>query len=70
MPVEIVQDLNARMRELAATRDMRAKLWSLSTIAPLQTPEQLAAAADDKINRERIAAARIQLEQAVVLLRR
>ena len=50
------------MHELAATGDMRATLWSLSAIAPLQTPEQMAAATDDKINRERIAAARIQLE--------
>ncbi len=43
---------------------MKAKLWSLSAIAALETPEQMAAstAADDKINRELIAAAKIQLE--------
>ena len=64
MPVEIVRDLNARMRELAATDDMKAKLWALSAIAPLQTPEQMAAAtaADDKINRDLIAVSKIQLE--------
>ena len=63
-PGDIVQDLNARMRELAGTAEMKAKLWSLSAIAALETPEQMAAstAADDKINRELIAAAKIQLE--------
>ncbi len=64
IPGDIVQDLNARMRELAGTAEMKAKLWSLSAIAALETPEQMAAstAADDKINRELIAAAKIQLE--------
>ncbi len=53
-------------RQLAwiATPAMRVRLWALSAMAPLQTPEQMAAAnlADSDINRRLIASAKIKLD--------
>jgi tripartite-type tricarboxylate transporter receptor subunit TctC len=64
MPPDIVERLNARLRELAANAEMKARLWQLSVVVPVHTPVEMAAAieADSRNNRALIETAGIKLD--------
>lgn len=63
-PPEIVARLNAKVIEIAATAEMKAKLKELSFDVPLQKPDEIVKdlLEDGKINEEIIKAANIKLE--------
>jgi tripartite-type tricarboxylate transporter receptor subunit TctC len=63
-PKDIIAKLNARMIEIAKADDMKAKLWSVNAIVPLQTPEEMAKSlADDTAsNAEIIKLAGVKIE--------
>jgi tripartite-type tricarboxylate transporter receptor subunit TctC len=63
-PREIVEKLNAKIVEIAATDDMKARMRAINVVVPLQTPEQLAQhlVADIKATDELIRNANIKLE--------
>lgn len=64
VPRDIIAKLNATMIEIAKTEDMKAKLWAVNAVVPLQTPEEIARdlAEDTKINAEVIKTANIKIE--------
>jgi tripartite-type tricarboxylate transporter receptor subunit TctC len=63
-PPAIIQKLNAKMVEIAATDDMKARMRAINIVVPLQTPEQVAQhlVADIKATGELIRDANIKLE--------
>ncbi len=63
-PKGIVEKLNAKMVEIAATDDMKAKMRAINIEVPLQTPEQIAQhlVADIKATGDLIRDANIKLE--------
>ena len=56
--------MNAKMREIAATDEMRKKMTEISADVPLQTPEEIAAFMknDFATNAELIKIAKVKLE--------
>jgi tripartite-type tricarboxylate transporter receptor subunit TctC len=63
-PKGIIEKLNAKVVEIAATDDMKARMRAINVVVPLQTPEQLAQhlVADIKATDELIRNANIKLE--------
>jgi tripartite-type tricarboxylate transporter receptor subunit TctC len=63
-PKEIIEKLNAKVVEIAASDDMKARMRAINVVVPLQTPEQLAQhlVADIKATDELIRNANIKLE--------
>ena len=63
-PPAIVQKLNAKIAEIAATGDMKARMRSISVMVPIQTPEEMGRflLEDTKRNGDLIKAANIKLE--------
>jgi tripartite-type tricarboxylate transporter receptor subunit TctC len=63
-PKDIVRKMNAKMLEIAATDDMKAKMRSVNAFVPLQSPEDMAKdlVEDIKINAELIKAANIKID--------
>ena len=63
-PKDIVKKLNAKMLEIAATDDMKAKMRSVNAFVPLQSPEDMAKdlVEDIRINAELIKAANIKID--------
>ena len=63
-PKDIVKKMNAKMLEIAATDDMKAKMRSVNAFVPLQSPEDMAKdlVEDIKINAELIKAANIKID--------
>ena len=63
-PKDIIGKLNARIVEIARGDEMKARLRTINVVAPLQTPDEVAAylAEDIKRNAEVIKAANIKLE--------
>ena len=64
LPDDIVQKLNAKMRELAANDEFKKKLWSVNSILTPMTPAELRTALEDdiKANLEIIKAANVKIE--------
>jgi len=63
-PKDIIAKLNAKIVEIAKTDDMKARLWDVNAVAPVQTPEEMAKhlLEDTKANMEVIQAANIKIE--------
>jgi tripartite-type tricarboxylate transporter receptor subunit TctC len=63
-PKDIIAKFNAKMREIASTEDMKAKLIAVNAVAPLQSPEEMASHLRDdiKANAELIRLANIKIE--------
>ena len=63
-PPDIIAKLNAKVVELAATDEMKARMRSINVAVPLQSPQQMAdyMTADNKRNAEIIKAAKITLD--------
>jgi tripartite-type tricarboxylate transporter receptor subunit TctC len=63
-PKEIIDRINAKMAEIAATSDIKAKLGALNIAVPTQKPDEVAAylAADTATNAELIKSAKISME--------
>ena len=63
-PKDIIAKMNAKMIEIAKTDDMKARLWDVNAVVPLQTPEEMAKhlVEDTKANLEVIKAANIKIE--------
>jgi len=63
-PKDIIKKMNAKMLEIAATDDMKAKMRAVNAFVPLQSPEEMAKALveDIKINAELIKAANIKID--------
>jgi tripartite-type tricarboxylate transporter receptor subunit TctC len=63
-PKDIIAKLNAKMVEIAQTDDMKARMWDVNAVVPLQTPEDMAKhlLEDTKANLEVITAANIKIE--------
>jgi tripartite-type tricarboxylate transporter receptor subunit TctC len=61
---EIIEKLNAKIVEIAATDDMKARMAAINCVVPLQTPEQMSQhlVADIKANAEVVREAKITLE--------
>jgi tripartite-type tricarboxylate transporter receptor subunit TctC len=61
---DIITKLNTTIIDIAKTDDMKAKLWAVNAVVPLQTPEEMAQhlREDMKTNAEVIKAANIKLE--------
>jgi len=61
---EIVDKFNAKIREIAATDEMKKKMREISVAMPIQTPAQIAEfkRADIAANAEVIKAANVKLE--------
>ena len=64
MPKEVIASLNAKVIELAKSDEMKARMASIHTQVPLETPDEMRAyqAADTKRNAELIKTANIKLE--------
>ena len=64
LPDDIVQKMNAKMRELAANDEFKKKLWSVNSILTPMTPAELRKALEDdiKANLEIIKAANVKIE--------
>jgi tripartite-type tricarboxylate transporter receptor subunit TctC len=64
VPKDIITKLNAKIVELAQTEEMKAKMWAVNAVVPLQTPEEMARhlIEDTKRNAEVIKAASIKIE--------
>lgn len=64
VPKDIIRTLNAKMIELAKTEDMKAALWAVNAVVPLQTPEEMAKDLDidSARNAEIIKAGNIKME--------
>ena len=64
VPKDIIRTLNAKMIELAKTEEMKAALWAVNAVAPLQTPEEMAKdlEIDSARNAEIIKAGNIKME--------
>jgi tripartite-type tricarboxylate transporter receptor subunit TctC len=64
VPKEIIRTLNAKMIEIAKTEEMKAALWAVNAVAPLQTPEEMAKdlEIDSARNADIIKAANIKME--------
>jgi tripartite-type tricarboxylate transporter receptor subunit TctC len=63
-PKDIIRTLNGKMVELAKTEEMKAALWAVNAVAPLQTPEEIAKdlEIDSARNAEIIKAGNIKME--------
>ena len=63
-PKAIIEKLNAKVVEIAASDDMKARMRAINVVVPLQTPEQLGQhlVADIKATDELIRNANIKLE--------
>jgi len=63
-PKDVIGKLNAKIVEIAATEDMKAKMREINVVVPLQSPEDVSAflKADSRRNAEIIKAANIKLE--------
>jgi tripartite-type tricarboxylate transporter receptor subunit TctC len=63
-PKDVIGKFNAKIRELAKTEDMQAKMLAVNTVVPLQTPDEMALhlRQDIKANAELIQAANIKLD--------
>ncbi len=64
LPKEIVAKMNAKMLEIAKRDDMKAKMWAVNAIVPLQSPEAMLKdlEQDTRINAELIKGANIKVE--------
>ncbi|HEX6610719.1 MAG TPA: tripartite tricarboxylate transporter substrate binding protein [Hyphomicrobiaceae bacterium] len=64
VPKDIIRTLNAKMIELAKTEEMKAALWAVNAVVPLQTPEEMAKdlEIDSARNAEIIKAGNIKME--------
>lgn len=64
VPKDIIRTLNAKMIELAKTEEMKAALWAVNAVAPLQTPEEMAKdlEEDSARNADIIKAASVKME--------
>jgi tripartite-type tricarboxylate transporter receptor subunit TctC len=64
VPKDIIRTLNAKMIELAKTEEMKAALWAVNAVVPLQTPEGMAKdlEIDSARNAEIIKAGNIKME--------
>ncbi len=64
VPKDIIHTLNAKMIELAKTEEMKAALWAVNAVVPLQTPEEMAKdlEIDSERNAEIIKAGNIKME--------
>jgi tripartite-type tricarboxylate transporter receptor subunit TctC len=64
VPKDIIRTLNAQMIELAKTEEMKAALWAVNAVVPLQTPEEMAKdlEIDSARNAEIIKAGNIKME--------
>lgn len=63
-PKAIISTINAKMRELALTADLKEKLWRANATVIPRSPEQIVEAtlADSRVNAELIKAAKIKLD--------
>jgi len=63
-PKDIIDKLNAKIIEIAATEDMKKRMREISVVVPAQTPAEMAAflVADSAANGEVIKAANVKLE--------
>jgi tripartite-type tricarboxylate transporter receptor subunit TctC len=63
-PKDIIDKLNAKIIEIAATDDMKKRMREISVIVPSQTPAEMAAflTTDIAANGEVIKAANVKLE--------
>jgi tripartite-type tricarboxylate transporter receptor subunit TctC len=63
-PKDIINRLNAKMAEISASDDMKAKMRAISVALPIQTPDEIRAflEKDLKANTEVIKSAKIKLE--------
>ncbi len=63
-PADIVAKLNAKVREIAATDEMKARMREINVIVPLQSPEDMAKylAEDSARNADLVKAANVKLE--------
>jgi tripartite-type tricarboxylate transporter receptor subunit TctC len=63
-PKSIIDKLNAKMREIAATDEMKKRMREVSADVPLQNPEEIAAFMknDFATNAELIKVAKVKLE--------
>ena len=63
-PKDVIGKLNAKIVEIAATDEMKARMREINVVVPLQSPEEVAGflREDSKRNAEIIKAANIKLE--------
>jgi len=64
LPKDIVAKMNAKMIEIAQRDDMKARMWAVNAIVPIQTPEQMTESLkeDIRLNGELVKAANIKVE--------